>query len=257
VTILNNDSGRPTANPIDNAQFFVNQHYLDFLNRAPDQGGLDYWTSQITGCGNNIPCLRSRRNGVSAAFFIESEFQLTGSFVYGLHKASFGTLPTRQAFISDRSRVHAGPTLEADKLALANDFVLRPAFLARYPANMSPDEFVNKLFDTAGLFPFTAERQRLAQDMRNGKTRAQVLIEVVEIPQFKSKEFNSAFVLMQYFGYLGRDPEPEGFAFWLNVLNNQQPNNYLGMVCSFITSTEYQQRFSTVVTQVNSDCAIP
>lgn len=257
LTILNNDSARPTVNPIDNARFFVNQHYLDFLNRAPDQGGLDYWTSQITGCGNNIPCLRSRRNGVSAAFFIESEFQLTGFFVYRLHKASFGTLPTRQQFITDRSRVRAGPTLEADKLTLANDFVTRDAFLNRYPANLSPEEFVNGLFDTAGLIPFIADRQRLAQDMQNGKTRAQVLVEVIEIQQFKVNEFNSAFVLMQYFGYLGRDPEPGGFAFWLDVLNNREPNNYLGMVCSFITSTEYQERFSSVITQNNSDCAVP
>ncbi|HKZ01674.1 MAG TPA: Calx-beta domain-containing protein, partial [Pyrinomonadaceae bacterium] len=257
LRILNNDSASPAVNPIDNARFFVNQHYLDFLNRAPDQGGLDYWTGQITGCGNNIPCLRSRRNGVSAAFFIESEFQLTGFFVYRLHKASFGSLPTRQQFITDRSRVRAGPTLETDKVTLANDFAMRDAFLTRYPSGLSPEEFVNKLFDTAGLIPFTAERQRLAQDMRNGKTRGQVLIEVIEIQQFKTNEFNAAFVLMQYFGYLGRDPEPDGFAFWLDVLNNREPNNYLGMVCSFITSTEYQERFSSVVTQNNSQCALP
>jgi Tol biopolymer transport system component len=254
LTILDDDTASPRVNPIDDARFFVNQHYLDFLNRAPDQGGIDYWTSQITGCGNNIACLISRRNGVSAAFFIESEFQVTGFFVYRLHKASFGVRPPRQAFIMDRSRVVGGPTLEADKAALANDFVMRDVFLARYPATMTPEEFVNKLFDTANLFPFTAERQRLAQDMRNGKTRAQVLTEVIEIQQFKNQEFNPAFVLMQYFGYLGRDPEQAGFDFWLNVLNNQQPNNYLGMVCAFITSTEYQQRFSSVVTQSNSQC---
>jgi hypothetical protein len=28
-----------------------------------------------------------------------------------------------------------------------------------------------------------------------------------------------------------------------------------GMVCSFLTSTEYQHRFSTVVTHNNGDCA--
>ena len=257
LTILDNDTARPSVNPIDNARFFVNQHYLDFLNRAPDQGGLDYWTSQITGCGNNISCLLSRRNAVSAAFFIEGEFQVTGYFVYRLHKAAFGVLPLRQQFISDRSRISAGATLEVDKLALANDFVARAPFLARYPSDLTPEAFVNLLFDTAGLIPFTAERQRLAQEMRNGKTRAQVLIEVIEIEQFKTNEFNSAFVLMQYFGYLGRDPDPGGFAFWLDVLNNRVPNNFLAMVCAFITSREYQERFSSVVTQQNSQCATP
>jgi hypothetical protein len=134
---------------------------------------------------------------------------------------------------------------------------MRDAFLARYPLTQTPEQFVNLLFDTAGLVPFTAERQRLAQDMRNGKTRAQVLMEVIEFQQFKNNEFNSAFVLMQYFGYLARDPEPAGFAFWLDVLNNRQPNNFLGMVCAFITSQEYQERFSSAVTANNSQCAIP
>jgi hypothetical protein len=257
LTILDNDTARPRVNPIDDARFFVNQQYLDFLNRPPDQGGLDYWTSQITGCGNNLGCVITRRNGVSAAFFIESEFQVTGFYVYRLHKAAFGVLPARQIFITDRSRVLAGPTLEADKIALANDFVMRDAFLARYPLTQTPEQFVNLLFDTAGLIPFTAERQQLAQDMRNGKTRAQVLMEVIEIQQFKNNEFNSAFVLMQYFGYLQRDPEPAGFAFWLDVLNNREPNNFLGMVCSFITSQEYQERFSSVVTANNSQCGVP
>jgi hypothetical protein len=62
---------------------------------------------------------------------------------------------------------------------------------------------------------------------------------------------------MQYFGYLARDPEPGGFAFWLDVLNNREPNNFRAMVCAFITSTEYQQRFSSVVTQSNAQCANP
>jgi hypothetical protein len=244
------------VNPIDNARFFVNQQYLDFLNRAPDQGGQDYWTNEITRCGSNLSCLVNRRNGVSAAFFVENEFQVTGFFVYRLYKAAFGTVPTRQQFIMDRSRLLPGPTLESDKAELANDFVMRDAFRARYPDTLTPEEFVNRLFDTAGLTPFTADRQRLAQDMRNGKTRAQVLAEVIELAAFKTREFNTAFVLMQYFGYLARDPDAGGFAFWLNVVNNLQPNNYQGMVCAFITSAEYQMRFSSVVTQNDSLCSL-
>ena len=58
---------------------------------------------------------------------------------------------------------------------------------------------------------------------------------------------------MQYFGYLRRDIDP-GYDFWLDVVNNREPNNYHGMVCSFITSTEYQLRFGSVVTRSNADC---
>lgn len=255
LTIISDDTAAPSVNPVDNARFFVNQHYADFLNRAPDPAGSDYWTNQITQCGNNLVCLNARRNSVSAAFFGETEFQITGFFVYRLHKGSFGTLPARQQFIMDRSRLVVGATLDADKAALANDFVGRDAFVAQYPTTLTPEAFVNKLFDTAALFPFTSERQQLATDIRNGKTRAQAVTQVIEIQQFKTQEFNPAFVFMQYVGYLGRDPDAAGFAFWLNVLNNKQPNNFLGMVCSFITSDEYQLRFSSKITQSNSTCS--
>jgi hypothetical protein len=72
---------------------------------------------------------------------------------------------------------------------------------------------------------------------------------------FAQAEYNSAFVLMQYFGYLRRNPDQGGYDFWLNVLNNRVPNNYRAMVCAFITSTEYQLRFGSVVTHSNAECA--
>jgi hypothetical protein len=91
--------------------------------------------------------------------------------------------------------------------------------------------------------------------MNAGKTRAQVLADVIEIQAFKDREYNPSFVLMQYFGYLRRNPDQGGYDFWLNVLNNADPNNYRSMVCAFITSAEYQQRFSSVVTHNNTECA--
>src|SRR5262249_46829023 len=151
------------------------------------------------------------------AFFIELEFQETGSFVYRLYKGSLGRQPVLTEFAMDRSRVVAGPNLEANKQALANDWVHRTGFQQLYPLSQTPEQFVNKLFDTAGLIPFTTDRQRLANDMHNGKTRAQVLREVIEFQDFKTREFNPAFVLMQYFGYLHRDPDQGGYNFWLNV----------------------------------------
>jgi Domain of unknown function (DUF4214) len=81
------------------------------------------------------------------------------------------------------------------------------------------------------------------------------LRELIEIQSFKDREYNRSFVLMQYFGYLQREVDLAGYGFWLNVLNNGDEANYRGMVCSFITSAEYQQRFSPVATRSNSDCA--
>jgi len=74
--ILDNDTAPPTTNPVDEARFFVNQHYSDFLNRVPDTAGLDYWTNQIAQCGSDVIVLtrdveRFRR------VFVEQEFQQT------------------------------------------------------------------------------------------------------------------------------------------------------------------------------------
>jgi len=253
LTIISNDAAVPTTNPLDNAQFFVNQQYLDFLNREPDSGGLAYWTNEITKCGNNTTCTNNRRAGVSAAFFVEAEFQQSGSFVYRIHKGGLGRQPTYSEFTLDRSKVVGG--LEVDKTALLGNFVQRQEFRLVYPDTMTKDQFVNKLFDTAGLISFGTERQQQIDAMNAGKTRAQVVRDVVEIQVFKDREFNPSFVLMQYFGYLRRDPDPGGYTFWLDVLNNRHRNNYRGMVCAFITSREYQERFSSVVTRTDAECA--
>src|SRR6185312_14113405 len=193
--------GALLSNQINDAQFFVRQHYLDFLNRNPDASGLSYWTGQITQCVDNDACIKTQRITVSAAFFIEQEFQDTGSYVYRFYKASYGRRPTNSEFVADRALVVGGSDLEAKKQAFANDWVARAAFQQVYPTAMTNEQFVNKLFDTAALTPFTSERQQLIADMNAGKTRARAVRDVIEIAAFKTREYNPSFVLMQYFGY--------------------------------------------------------
>jgi hypothetical protein len=155
----------------------------------------------------------------------------------------------------DRSQLVDGPQLAQTTQDLANRFTTRSAFKTAYPDAMTPTAFVNKLFDSAQLMNSPNERQQAITALTNGtKTRAQVLLDVIEISEFKTREYNPAFVLMEYFGYLRRDPDQGGFDFWLNILNNREPNNYRSMICAFITSAEYQQRFSSVTTHANSDC---
>jgi hypothetical protein len=240
-----------TANPLDTPEFFVRQNYLDFLGREPDQGGLDYWSHEIRGCNGDVDCLNTRRIGVSAAFFIEQEFQQTGSFVYRLYKASLGRQPNFAEFTLDRKKVTAG---EESRAAFAHEWVTRLAFKQLYPESMTAAGFVNRLFDTASLQPYADERRQQIEAMRGGKTRAQVLRDVIETAELRTREYNPSFVLMEYFGYLCRDPDPEGYDFWLDALNNRERDNYRAMVCAFITSTEYQQRFSSVATRANRDC---
>jgi hypothetical protein len=97
-----------------------------------------------------------------------------------------------------------------------------------------------------GNFPATqAFRDSLVSGLTGGTlTRAQVLRLVAESPFLNSREFNSAFVTMEYFGYLRRDPDTAGFNFWLGKLNDFA-GNFINaeMVKAFIASSEYRQRF--------------
>jgi hypothetical protein len=83
-------------------------------------------------------------------------------------------------------------------------------------------------------------------------THAQVLRIVAELQELKESESNRAFVLMQYFGYLRRNPNdaPEpgldytGYDFWLQKLNQFNGDfRKAEMVKAFINSSEYRQRF--------------
>jgi hypothetical protein len=77
------------------------------------------------------------------------------------------------------------------------------------------------------------------------------LRDVAENATFNQQEFNHAFVLMQYFGYLRRnvndapDTDFTGYDFWLSKLQ-QFSGDYISaeMIKAFITSIEYRNRFA-------------
>jgi hypothetical protein len=259
ATIKDNDTAAATINPIDNAQFFVRQQYLDFLNREPEPAGLAYWSNEINKCGADSACINRRRVEVSAAFFLSNEFQETGYFVYRLYKAAFdgatGSRPTYLEFMHDRSRLLAGPNLEALKTALVSDIIARQEFINIY-GNLTNAEYVDRLNANTGNALTGAERNALVNGLNAffpTETRASVLRKVTDNAVFKTRETNNAFVLMEYFGYLRRDADTGGYTFWLNILN--RTGNFRGMVCAFITSAEYQDRFSPVRTRNDSICA--
>jgi hypothetical protein len=116
---------------------------------------------------------------------------------------------------------------------------------------MPAGQFVDTLNTNAGNPLSQPERDKLVSDLlTNATTRAQVLRAVAEDPDFKSAEFNRAFVLMQFFGYLRRNPNdaPDsnytGYDFWLTKLNEFNGNFVnADMVKAFINSSEYRQRF--------------
>jgi hypothetical protein len=249
-------TGSSIVNPIEDAQYFVQQHYLDFLGRDPDEEGLDYWTAQISRCGDDADCVRNTRINVSAAFFMEREFQQTGFFIHRLYKSILGRQPTYSEFTIDRNQLRASSDLETEKLNLIRTWLARKDFQSRYPENLNNEQFVDALLATvqhgSGI-DLASERQRLIETGLT-RDRASVIRTLVDLPSLVSAEFNPAFVLSEYFGYLRRDPEPEGYEFWLRTLNYRAPNNYRAMVCAFITSEEYQRRFGAMTNFSNAQC---
>ena len=266
------DPGTDSINLIDDAQFFVRQHYLDFLNREPDASGLAFWTNEITACGTDIGCVEAKRVNVSAAFFLSIEFQQTGYFVYRIHKAAYGNIsgapvPIRLSeFLPDTRQIGQGVVvnqagweqlLENNKLAFTSEFVQGSRFASAYQSSITPAEFVDTLFANAGVTPSATDRAEAINEFGSATTtsdtgaRSRALRRVAENRALAQQEFNRAFVLMQYFGYLRRNPNDppdadfSGYNFWLNKLN-QFDGNFVSaeMVKAFIVSSEYRQRFS-------------
>jgi hypothetical protein len=141
--------------------------------------------------------------------------------------------------------------LENNKQAFITGFGQRTRFTTAFPNSLTPAQFVDTLNGNAGNPLSAAERDQLVSDLASGaKTKTQVLRAVAEHPNLFNAESNRAFVLMQYFGYLRRNPnDPQdtdytGFDFWLTKLN-QFNGNFINaeMVKAFITSGEYRQRF--------------
>ncbi len=249
-----------TSNAIDSTEYFVRQQYLDFLGREPDQDGFYYWTEQINRCGTDGDCIRARRVDISAAFFIEQEFQQTGSFIFRLYKAGLGRQLNYGEYTADRRQVVAGTGLDSSKQAFADAFVQRAEFVQKYQANTNAASFVDALLQTIGAVgvDLSSERSNLIATYNSGhslnESRSLVVKEAGDNPAISTAVYNQAFVLMEYFSYLKRDADQGGYDFWLNVLNNRERANYRGMVCAFLTSAEYQRRFAPLITRSNSEC---
>jgi YVTN family beta-propeller protein len=256
------------SSAIDSSQFFVAQHYRDFLSREADAPGLDFWTRGIDACGADLPCREVRRVNTSAAFFLSIEFQETGYLVYKTYRASFGNVegkPVPVNFgqllagtqrIGQNVVVNQGDwraQLEANKQAFFLEWVGRADFLARYPETLSAAEFVSRLDATAGAPLTAADRDALVAQLsadNNAHGRAAVVRQLAENAELSRREFDRAFVLMQYFGYLRRDPDSgpdtnfDGYQFWLSKLEEFH-GDYVAaeMVKAFIQSDEYRKRF--------------
>src|SRR5258708_4023880 len=198
VTITDSPAG-PPANLIDDASFFVRQHYHDFLNREPDAAGLAFWTNQITSCGADAQCIDIKRVNVSAAFFLSIEFQDTGGTAYLASKAAFGSVPNYIRFERDsqalgRDYIFTAPgsaaVLEANKVAYFNEYVNRLELISIYgPLLNGP--YVVALIANTGVRFTQPERDALVNGLNgNTETRAPFLRRITRQPRTRTTESN-------------------------------------------------------------------
>jgi hypothetical protein len=279
------DASASVANPINEAEFFVAQHYRDFLNREPDASGLAFWTNEIDKCGQDAQCRELKRISVSTAFFLSIEHQNTGYLVYRFYKASFVEstgrpkgLPRINEVIADSQQIQRGffvgqagweQKLEQNRQEFARGWVQRAEFLAQFPNDTQAGAFVDKLFANSEVTPAQAERDAAVAAFGAGgvEGRAAALLNVADSKSVYNKQYNPAFVLMQYIGYLRRSPDepPDmslgGYGFWLAKLDSfSSPGEdardaavalrrvrRAEMVKAFLVSGEYLSRFGPQV----------
>jgi hypothetical protein len=260
-----------TLNPLDTTEYFVRQQYLDFLGREPDEAGFGFWVNNIESCGTDAGCREVKRIDTSAAFFLSIEFQQTGYLVYRTYQAAFDDLPNTPVplrmgeFKPDTQQISNGVVvlqdgwqkkIEDNTQAFFAEFVKRSRFTLTYPATMTPAEFVDRLFANAHV-PLTDSDHTAAiaefgaaADSSDNAARGRALRRVAENSTLTRQQFNQAFVLMEYFGYLRRDPNSGqdtdfgGYNFWLEKLDRFNGNfQNAEMVKAFLTSIEYRARF--------------
>lgn len=147
----------------------------------------------------------------------------------------------------------------------AEEFVQRRDFMQRYPDSMGAIEYVDEMFEYAGVEPSASERQIAIDAFGGGDTtgRAAAMRKVMESASVFRWYYNRAFVLVEYFGFLRRDPNDSpdtdwaGYDFWFGKMEGlSQPGEDVmipadafarikraEMVKAFIVSSEYRLRF--------------
>ncbi len=186
-------------------------------------------------------------------FALIVDFPRTSFFVYRLYKASFGGIPRRKDFMSAMSLLGRQVFIDAagwqeqreiNRSALLNDWMNIPEFKQLYDGK-SNAEFVDSLLGNAGIEWTAGDRRLLIKDLDSGtQSRQSALLKIVEDKDFYTREFNTAYVLVHYFGYLRRNPDDapdfdlKGLNFWGDRLDEW--GDYRIISRAFIESTEYQ-----------------
>jgi hypothetical protein len=239
---------------------------VDFLGRVAEPDGLNFWRGRMTDpskcTGQSEPC---DRIDTAKRFFESDEFQERGFYVYRLYDAGLGRFPKYVEFVPDVGRLNGFQTVQEQRLgkdAYLLDFMDKAEFRALYDQYLTTDHahakdasnaaaFVDALCAKAGITP--ASRQSLIANLQSGtRDPAHTLEDFIQTPEISgvgTRYYDRARIVMQYFGFLRRDPEQGGFDFWWDRLTKQEFghfHDYRWMVGGFLNSDEYNFRFAFI-----------
>jgi hypothetical protein len=257
VMIVDDNTQAAASNPIDDQAFFIREQYVDFLGRVAETDGFNFWMDRMTNCPQGQTC---DRTDTSMRFFQSDEFQARGFYVYRLYDAVLGRLPLYTEFVPDVARLNGFQTTteqQQNRDAYLSDFINRQEFKTLYGQYLTQTllaatdaaGFVNALCAKAGITP--ASKQALMTNLQTGARDPAHTVEdfilTTEISGTGTLYYDRGFIVMQYFGYLRRDPEAAGFTFWQNQLmdsTSAHRQDYRFMVGGFLNSDEYRFRFA-------------
>lgn len=255
-------AGALLPSPVDDARFFINQHYSDISGREPDQATVEKLLSQFALCGNKADCVRTKRVDFSAGLFLENDLPATGVFLHGLYTAGLGRRPKFAEFENDRAALAAqNGDVERSRMTFLLNFVQRPEFKRRYAATMKASEFVDSvlqsLAQTASVDLLEERAALIALVDESAASRAAVLAKVIGQPAVIDANYNQSLILFHYFAYLRRDPDESGYATWLNFIRNKplrDADTARSVTCGFVNSSEYQNRFGLLTPHDPKEC---
>jgi hypothetical protein len=224
-------------------------------------------------------CTTRQRETTSGAFFLSPEFQYTGYFVYRMYQGALGRQPKLSEFTPDSLFVGNGIVVNG-QLSAAKINQNRADYAAQFVNcadatksrcsefkaiydGLSNQQYVDKLFQMTDVNASADEREALVTGLDANpatETRASVLQKIVDGTvvvgegnqqftttygqAFYDQQFSRAFVQLEYFGYMKRDPDDAGYAFWLDKLNLFGGDFVKAeMVLAFISSPENRARF--------------
>ncbi|SHF53414.1 Cysteine-rich secretory protein family protein [Lampropedia hyalina DSM 16112] len=216
---------------IRNPGTFVAQQYLDFLGRAGEPAGVDYWTDELQNG-------RTSRAAIVNSFFSSAEYQDGITPVTRLYFAYFDRVPDYAGLQHWIAAYQAGESLQA----ISQQFAQSVEFVQTY-GNLNDAEFVDLVYrNVLGRAPEPQGNVFWLQALQQGLLRGQVMTQFSESDEYRQRTAASVQVSMMYMGLLRRSPDAAGFAEWVARLNQGQ--SVLGLIQGFIDSPEYLGRFS-------------